>query len=250
MHGTIYVATNTVDGKQYVGLTRRTVAARWSQHKTVARANAKTHLCRALRKYGGDKFVVQPYVSALSVGALADLEKQVIQDLCPQYNQTCGGEVTLGRKYDDATKERIRVSNTGKKRTAEQKLLSSEIQKQRMADRPELRAANAAHLLAERQKPGVEEKRIAAARAAQLGRVWADESRAKLSAACMGRKYGPEIIERMKESKRRAIYCATNGITYACRVTAAAATGVSPRTVWRICNKHGVSRQTFAFCYA
>jgi hypothetical protein len=47
--GVIYVATNTVTGKQYVGLTRMSVAIRWAQHVGKAR-NPKTYFHRAIAK--------------------------------------------------------------------------------------------------------------------------------------------------------------------------------------------------------
>ena len=107
MAGIIYVATNNVNGKQYVGLTIRPLIDRWNQHVNVANKSAKTYFHRAIVKYGRGSFTVHQVASCLDNKYLGALERLFIQELKPEYNQTNGGEVTLGRKYDDATKERI-----------------------------------------------------------------------------------------------------------------------------------------------
>ena len=60
--GWIYVATNMVDGKQYVGQTAswRSVSLRWQEHVADSRDSRRMgwHLCRAIRKYGEDSFQI------------------------------------------------------------------------------------------------------------------------------------------------------------------------------------------------
>lgn len=53
----IYLITNTVNGKRYVGKTKYTVAHRFSQH--CSRDDYNTYLHNAIRKYGKDKFRVE-----------------------------------------------------------------------------------------------------------------------------------------------------------------------------------------------
>lgn len=248
MTSCVYVATNKVNGKQYVGLTRLGVAVRSKHHGYKVNA-AKTYFHRALAKYGVDSFEFVEYASPISDAALADLERIVIVQLAPEYNQTCGGEVTFGRKYDDATKERIRLANTGKKRSPECRKRNSETKKQQYAERPELRAIALQALEKGRNAPGARERRINAAAASARGRVWSEESRDKLSASCMGRRYGPDIIDRMRASKRRPVRCANTGIVYSCRIEAAEKCGVSPQSVFRVCNGKYPSVKGFTFSY-
>jgi len=230
--GYIYVATNTITGDQYVGLTTKTVARRWSEHKTSAVIGKKTHLYAAIRKYGPEAFEVITFVTVLNRDALPVIERQVIQDLHPRYNQTNGGEVTFGRKYDDATKERIRQGSLGKKRTSEQNAANSRRAKERWKNSPEYRE-KAMAALAKAHANKNESKRIEACREYWRNNKMSDESRAKLSAACMGRRYGPEIIERMRASKCKAVKCNETGVVYTCREEAAKATGISKRTIFR-----------------
>ena len=234
MNGIVYLATNKANGKQYVGLTRRSLNSRWRQHVNVANQGAKTYFHHAIVKHGVDGFDVQPMVSALSLDYLADLERQLIADFKPEYNQTNGGEVTMGRKYDDATKEQIRLKNTGKKRSPEIRKMLSDMVKQRYIDRPELKEAATKQILAVRANIDEEKRKKAVSEAAKK-QPWTAESRAKLSASCMGRRYNQEIIEKIASKNRKPIQC-SNGKVFTCRAEAAKETGISERSIWRVCN--------------
>lgn len=234
--GLIYVATNKVTGDQYVGLTTRGLPYRWKQHCYTASRNAKTYFHRAIQKYGADQFDVCEYVYAQSRSVLAALERDVILQLAPTYNQTNGGEITFGRKYDDWAIERIRKSNTGKKRTAEQNLKNSIARKQYFIDHPEARAANAHHLAHIRDKPENRSKQKIATSKASKERVWSAESRAKLSASTQGRRYGPEVIAKIVATKRKPVQC-SDGRVFTSTAEAAKHTGISVKTIWRWCNR-------------
>ena len=247
MNGIVYLATNKTNGKQYVGLTKRSLDARWNQHVNVANKGAKTYFHRAIVKHGMAGFDVHPIVSALSLDYLADLERTLIADLKPEYNQTNGGEVTMGRKYNDAAKEQIRLKNTGKKRTLETRKKLSDMVKQRYIDRPELKAAATKYILAARSSVDEEKRKKAAAEAAK-NQPWTAESRAKLSASCMGRRYNSEIIEKIASKNRKPIQC-SNGKVFTCRAEAAKETGISERSIWRVCNGKYPSVKGLKFSY-
>jgi group I intron endonuclease len=232
--GFIYIVTNKVNGKQYVGLTRKAVARRWSEHKTCAVIGKKTYLYSAIRKYGPDAFDVITYASVLNIEDLSCVERQIIQQLNPAYNQTNGGEFTFGRKLDAATKERIRQGSLGKKRTPEQKEAQRRISKERWDANPEFRAKCLEALEKGRANVDREKQRKATGDAAR-GRIWSAESRDKLSASCMGRVYGPEIIAKMAATKRKAVKCNETGEVFSCREEAAKKTGCSKKTIWRDC---------------
>ena len=60
MIGYIYIITNKITGKQYVGQTRRTITIRFNQHKTRAiskKDNMYLHI--AMNKYGVENFTVK-----------------------------------------------------------------------------------------------------------------------------------------------------------------------------------------------
>jgi len=54
--GYVYLVTNTVNGKKYVGCTRVTVSRRWIQHRSAAKNGSPFALHQAIRKYGFNKF--------------------------------------------------------------------------------------------------------------------------------------------------------------------------------------------------
>lgn len=230
--GCIYVVTNKVNGDQYVGLTHKPMAYRWGEHKTCARSGRKSHFYSAIRKYGIDNFEIQEFVSVLSIDSLGPIERAVIKQLRPVYNQTNGGEFTAGKKHTPEMIERIRQKNTGKKRTPEQNALNSQLGKERWATNFNLREKCLAALEKGRANRD-EEKRLAAVRKHHETYKWSDESRAKLSASCMGRRYGPEVIEKGAAAKRKAVKCNETGEIFSCREEAAKRTGVSCRTIFR-----------------
>jgi group I intron endonuclease len=96
-HGFIYLVTNTVNEKKYVGWTSVSIPRRWVQHKSAARKASGFALHAAIRKYGEENFkIVCLEVVAGGIDALREAEIRHIQELgcvAPQgYNLTRGGE--------------------------------------------------------------------------------------------------------------------------------------------------------------
>lgn len=93
--GHIYLITNVVNGKQYVGQTIMTIQLRWNRHVGVALAGAKYPISQAIRKYGRENFTFAELATAKSHDALNELERWYIElygSLCPLgYNIDFGG---------------------------------------------------------------------------------------------------------------------------------------------------------------
>ena len=245
----VYVATNKLNGKQYVGLTQRTLAQRWCEHTGIARRYPKSYFHRAIAKYGVAAFDVQHVASATTVEYLADLERLVIADVQPEYNQTNGGELTVGKKYTPEIVARIAAKNRGKKRTAESRD-RNRVQKQAWWDaHPEDKPKMAAALAVARGKVD-KVKRVEAVRATNKGRPLSAEHRAKVSRGHIGIRHSTEVLRRIVEKIKRPVLCVTTGVVYDCRVSAAVGCGVSPQSVFRVCNGKYPSVKGFAFSYA
>jgi hypothetical protein len=76
--GIIYLITNTVNNKKYVGLTVQTLERRWKYHKEQAKANHiknSESLHSAIRKFGSESFIVEQIDSGTTK---RDLEKKEI----------------------------------------------------------------------------------------------------------------------------------------------------------------------------
>ena len=57
--GYIYLITNLVNGKKYIGCTMISLKRRWTQHLSSARKNSPMAIHRAIRKYGPSSFKIE-----------------------------------------------------------------------------------------------------------------------------------------------------------------------------------------------
>lgn len=115
----IYKITNTVNSKGYVGQTRQTAKARFSNHKSKAKnSNSKALLHEAMREYGSDAFTIEVLEKIDSEERLNEREKYWIQHentLSPNgYNETLGGDVlNCHFSHGSKTKNIMRAKKEG-----------------------------------------------------------------------------------------------------------------------------------------
>ena len=97
MYGLIYCATNTVNGKKYVGQTVKSAARRWQFHLKSAKDGSACALHCAIRKYGAEVFGLETIDLAETLDELNKKEAlyiELLKTLAPSgYNLTTGGEV-------------------------------------------------------------------------------------------------------------------------------------------------------------
>ena len=119
----VYCIKNTVNNKEYIGLTTRTLEKRWKQH--IYESNKQdswewnTPLGNAIKKYGKDLFQVFVLEECSSETELKQKEIQLIKErksLSTEtgYNLTLGGDGRLGYKLSEETKRKIGEGNIGK----------------------------------------------------------------------------------------------------------------------------------------
>ena len=108
----VYLITNEVNGKVYVGKTVKTMWRRWCDHVSAARrGNIKySRLYRAMRKYGSLLFsisVLHVVQSHKELNRLERLEiaKRHAQDPQRGYNLTAGGDGSFGYRHAKSTKK-------------------------------------------------------------------------------------------------------------------------------------------------
>ncbi len=177
----IYLVVNDVTGDTYIGVTQYTVADRWRRHVYTAMTAPRTRLHCAIADHGANAFSVTHIATCLQIEEAIKAEQEIISEWRPTYNQTNGGQFTVGKKLTPEIVAKIRAGNIGKKRTAEQNKANSEKAKERYQD-PIYRAKILAAL--EKARAAVDRnKQRAAASKASGERVWSDASRAKLSAS-------------------------------------------------------------------
>lgn len=173
-YGLIYLVTNTVTGKVYVGQTTRTLADRWKSHRASGR---KSRLGTSIRAHGKEAFRVEQLDTAESLEELNELERKYIA----QYRST---DPTVGYNFE--------VGGAGVPRSRESvERGAAKLRGIPLAEsiKEKLRAT----MLGRKQTPEHIAK-VQAAREAS-GYRHSEESRAKMSAGAMGKKMPPPSEE-------------------------------------------------------
>ena len=101
----VYLITNTVNGKKYVGKTCADLPTRWQEHRRAAFRNDTSNrpLFNAIRKYGSAAFTIELLQSADNEQEVNDMEVLWIAKLGCQvpggYNVEAGGNGSSGYKW-------------------------------------------------------------------------------------------------------------------------------------------------------
>jgi group I intron endonuclease len=115
---TIYIVTNLVNAKQYVGITAD-MEKRWKEHQT----DANRVLFNAIQKHGIENFHISHIASAFDYESACDIERLLIKDRNTKapsgYNLTDGGEGAFGYKHTEETKKRVSEALKGVKKSEE-----------------------------------------------------------------------------------------------------------------------------------
>lgn len=119
----IYLVTNTVNGKRYVGLTKLGLDTRWKYHVRDSKNNKITcyhrAFMRAIRKYGEENFSIEVIDTASNVFEAGEKESYWISKLEAKgkngYNLTSGGEGVKGWVPSEKDRLRLSLQNLGAK---------------------------------------------------------------------------------------------------------------------------------------
>jgi group I intron endonuclease len=120
---TVYLITNLINGKQYVGQTIMTIERRWHGH--TCRTGGCTVLYAAISKYGKENFKIESIYEASSLEELSAKEKELIKSLntlAPNgYNLTTGGErpVFCEESREKMSKAKMGIPTWNKGKTKE-----------------------------------------------------------------------------------------------------------------------------------
>jgi len=159
----VYLITNTINGKRYVGQTTQTLEERWSQHCASGGCCA---LNSEIKKHGAENFIIEAICEPPAEELMDEFEKEYIiryNTLVPNgYNLMTGGAAP---RHSIETRNKLSKAHTGK-------------------------------ILSEEQKKKISQSLLG--NTWNIGRHPSEETRAKLSEAGRGRKHTSETIKKMK----------------------------------------------------
>jgi len=120
----VYLITNLINGKRYIGQTNRPLARRWSQHCSSSGCCA---LSSAIRKYGKENFSMEILFDVPTRELADEFEKAYIEryhTMVPNgYNLKTGGDVPV---YSEESRRKMSASGKGRISSRKGVVLSEE----------------------------------------------------------------------------------------------------------------------------
>jgi len=123
----VYVHTNLLNGKKYIGITSQSVERRWQN----GNGYKNTVFANAIRKYGWDGFTHDVLETGLSEEDAKSMEIRLIKEYDTMdrnlgYNRTAGGDGAVGLVHTEETRLKMSESHTGTTHSEETKRKMSE----------------------------------------------------------------------------------------------------------------------------
>lgn len=202
----IYIITNTINAKQYVGIAKN-LQARWNQHKSLNKSSPYLHA--AIKKHGVDAFIFTHFATAFDRESACLIEQTLIVEhntKAPHgYNLTDGGEGARGAIVEQKTRSKLsQASKTmwlNKSHIEQQKLLRSTDNYRQKQSENAKKAWAKPELLEKLKKPKNHGEKI---RQIKLGTKQSEETIAKRIAKTTGQKRSEETKAKMSASNKAA----------------------------------------------
>ena len=245
---TVYIHTNKINNKAYIGITSMNVEDRWQNglgylRKTKYGEYKQPAIARAIEKYGWDNFEHIIWAENLTKEQACECEILLIMlfdTRNPKYGYNIrqgGSDGGAGRVVSEKTKSRLSAINKGRTSPNKGKPMSEE-QKQKlcMAFANSLnRGDEWRNKLSEShkgKKASDETKRLLSE--IRQGHPVSEETREKLRNARLGKSPNKESVEKMgKAHRKEAIVCIETGVIYPCAYTIEVELGI--KNVRRAC---------------
>jgi group I intron endonuclease len=113
----VYKATNLINGKSYIGITRQGLLERVKQHLKESAGGRGHVLHKAIRKYGVVNFTFEPVAFCGNGEEMKSMEMYCIArfgtKLPRGYNMTDGGEGMTGHLVSDETRRKLSAAKKG-----------------------------------------------------------------------------------------------------------------------------------------
>ncbi len=187
--GRVYLITNQVNGKRYIGCTTQTISARWKGHYN----QGSLLLGQDIKEFGRNNFSVEIVFESLVEEAL-QIEKYLIQRYLTKapngYNIRSGGDMTtvLGTNLPLEVCTRMSASKIGNKNSLG--FHPSEETRAIQSAKSKGNQYAKGHRWSEEEKVEISER--AKGNKSRTGQKASEETRARMRLARVGLKYSPE----------------------------------------------------------
>lgn len=189
----VYMHTNKINGKKYIGITCQKVENRWAKGE-----GYKNQLFyRAIKKYGWDNFEHEIIESNLTSEQAKEKERELISlydSTNPEkgYNVGLGGEGMFGGLFSEASKSKMSNSHKGKKMTDKTR---EAIKKANKGNKYCL-----GHKLSNSTKLKI--GKASKGNTYVSGHIYTEQHKKKISEACKGRKHTEEARIKISNSHK------------------------------------------------
>jgi group I intron endonuclease len=194
----VYLITNTINGKRYIGQTKQTLAKRWNMHVS---KNHCRYLYSAIQKYGRENFIIEVLFDVPTKELANEFEIEYIdryRTMFPNgYNILPGGDDRP--PMSDEAKKKISEQHKGKKH----RLGHSPSEE----TRKKLSLANKGKTLSLEHRKKISDSHLGIGHSeesrrmmsiARVGKKHSEETRKKMSLAQKGKKRSEESRQNMK----------------------------------------------------
>jgi group I intron endonuclease len=189
----VYQVANLLNGKLYIGLTRRDPAIRWKEHQGACGVKL---LHRAIKKYGLENFEFDVLLTGLDKATAVKFEIELISWLGTQthgYNLASGGDGVIGCTHSAESKKKISEALMGRTLSPEHcQKLSLLNSGRKHTEEARANIAKGCQALARRKKLS----------AANTGKTHSAETRKKLAEINTGRPVSAETREKLAQKTR------------------------------------------------
>lgn len=216
--GIVYLATNIINNKCYVGITTKTLKIRMKTHIKNSKIYGDNNLFyNAIRKYNENNFKWNELYVCFSREELNLMEKQMIKKYKSHYsengyNSTYGGDGISGYKFSEKSKEKMKNAwkfrepmSEETKRKIRMVVKGRKLHPHSEETKRKISMATKGKLLGRKHTEETKRKIGEKSKGRNIGRKHSDEEREKISLSQIGKKRKPFSIEHRKKLSDAAV---------------------------------------------